>query len=120
MLNFFKINSEHRLEWDENPQDFLTFIVIVAVKEHEFGVSTYILCNRKQQSIVASKFEVLGLSTINVVSQFNIKIETGVKSLNGEMKVVGLNALRVFLELKRKYPFIYADLKRVSEAANPL
>ena len=111
MLTFFKINSEQQLEWNNDPQDLCIFIVIIAIVEHEFGVSTYLLCNRKQQRIVSSKFNVLGLSTVKVASQFDIKTETGVESLKEGMPVIGLNALRAFLEAKRKRPFVHADLK---------
>ena len=81
MLAFFKINSEQQLEWNNDPQDLCTFIVIISVVEHEFGVSTCLPCNRKQHRIVSSKFNVLGLSTVKVASQFDIKTETGVNSL---------------------------------------
>ena len=117
MLTFFKINSEQPLEWNDD-EDHSTFIVVVTVVEHEFGVSTYLLCNAKNQRVVTSKFDVLGLSTIKVISQFDVRTETGVDSLNEEMVgVTGLNALQAFLEANRKRPFQYADLKRVSDAA---
>ena len=118
MLTYFKINSEQALEWDEDSNDDLSiFIVIVAVVNHEFGVSTFVLSNRKQQSVVSSKFKVLGLSTVSVVSQFDIKTETGVGSLREGMWVTGLNGLRAFIEAKRSQPFMCADLKRVMTAA---
>ena len=110
MLTYFKINSEQHLEWEDDHQDLCTFIVVIARVEHEFGVSTYLLCNRKQ-SIVSSKFNVLGLSTIKVVSQFDIKTETGAVSLKEGMPVIGLNSLRAFLEAKHKRPFTCAALK---------
>lgn len=116
MLTFFKINSEQHLEWKEDLDDG-AFIVVVATVEHEFGISTYLLCNRKQQSVVSSKLNVVGLTSIRVVSQFDIRTETGVDSLKEGMDVIGLGALRAFLEAKRKRPFMYADLKRVLEAA---
>ena len=117
MLTFFKINSEQQLEWNNDPQDLCTFVVIITAVEHEFGVSTYLLFNRKQQKIVSSKFNVVGLSTIKVTSQFDIKTETGVDRLKEGMPIIGLNALQAFLEAKRKRPFVCADLKRISEAA---
>ena len=117
MLTFFKINSEQDLEWDDNPNDLSIFIVIIASVQHEFGLSTHIVANRKHQKDVTSKFNVLGCSTIKVVSQFDINLETSISSLKEGMHVVGLNALRVFIEAKRARPFLYADLKRVMEAA---
>ena len=117
MLTFFKINSEQDLEWDDNPNDLSIFIVIIASVQHEFGLSTYIVANRKHQKAVTSKFNVLGCSTIKVVSQFDINLETSISSLKEGMHVVGLNALKVFIEAKRARPFLYADLKRVMEGA---
>ena len=117
MLTYFKINSEQALEWDEDSNDLSIFIVIVAAVHHEFGVSTFVLSNRKQQSAISSKFKVLGLSTVSVVSQFDVKIETGVECLREGMRVIGLNGLRAFIEAKRSRPFMYADLKRVMTAA---
>mmetsp|Transcript_26237 Transcript_26237/g.40242 ORF Transcript_26237/g.40242 Transcript_26237/m.40242 type:complete len:136 (+) Transcript_26237:2164-2571(+) len=118
MLTFFKINSEQQLEWNNDPQDPDVFIVIIATVDHEFSISTYLLCNKKQQSVVTSKYGVSGLSTIKVISQFDIKTETGVTSLDRGMAIIGLNALRVFLNVNRKRPFLYADLQRVLEAAD--
>ncbi len=117
MLTFFKINSEQDLEWDDNPNDLSIFIVIIASVQHEFGLSTYIVANRKHQKAVTSKFNVLGCSTIKVVSQFDTNLETSISSLKEGMHVVGLNALKAFIEAKLARPFLYADLKRVMEGA---
>ena len=117
MLTFFKVNSEQPLTWCDDPLDLFTFIVIVTVIEHEFGVSTYLVGNSKLQSIVASKNDVLGLFTVIVVSQFDVKTETGVEHLQEGMSVIGLNALNAFLDANRKQPFLHAELKRISEAA---
>ena len=117
MLTRFKVNSEQALEWNEDLNDLTFFIVIIATVEHEFGLSTYIVANRKHQKDVTSRFSVLSCSTIKVVSQFDIKTETGITCLKEGMPVVGLNALREFIEAKRATPFRYADLKRVMEGA---
>ena len=118
MLTFFKINSEQDLlEWDDNPNDLSIFIVIIASVQHEFGLSTHVVANRKHQKAVTSKFNVLGCSTIKVVSQFDINLETSISSLKEGMPVVGLNALKAFIEAKRARPFLHADLKRVMEGA---
>ena len=117
MSTFFKINSEQDLEWDDNPNDLSVFVVIIASVQHEFGLSTYIVANKKHQKAVTSKFNVLGCSTIKVVSQFDINLETSISSLKEGMLVVGLNALKAFIEAKRARPFLYADLKRVMEGA---
>ena len=82
-----------------------------------FGISTYLLCNNKRQKVVSSKFDVLGLHTVKAMSQFDIKTETGVDSLKEGMPVIGLNALRAFLEANRKRPFQYTGLKQISETA---
>ena len=117
MLTYFKVNSEQALEWNEDLNDLTFFIVIIATVEHEFGLSTYIVANRKHQKDVTSRFSVLGCSTTKVVSQFDIKTETGITCLKGGMPVVGLNALRKFIEAKRATPFRCADLKWVMEGA---
>ena len=117
MLTFFKINSEQDLEWDDNPNDLSIFVVIIASVQHEFGLSTHTVANRKHQKAVTSKFNVLGCSTIKVVSQFDVNLETSISSLKEGMQVVGLNALKAFIEAKRARPFLYADLKRVMEGA---
>ena len=69
------------------------------------------------ETIVASKIDVLGLFTVKVVSQFDVKTETGVERLQEGMSVIGLNALNAFLDANRKQPFLHAELKRISEAA---
>ena len=45
MLSYFKINSERDLEWKEDLDDGV-FIVIVTTVVHDFGIGTYLLCNR--------------------------------------------------------------------------
>ena len=118
MLTYFKINSEQELEWDDTtPHDLSIFIVIIASVQHEFGLSTCIVANRKHQKAVTSKFNVLSCSTIKVVSQFDILLETSISSLKEGMHVVGLNALKAFIEAKRNRPFLHVDLKRVMEAS---
>ena len=115
MLTFFKINSEQDSEWDDNPNDLSIFIVIIASVQHEFGLSTHIVANH--QKAVTSKLNVLGCSTAKVVSQFDTNLETSISSLKEGMLVVGLNALKAFIEAKRARPFLRADLKRVMEGA---
>ena len=110
MLTYFKVNSEQALEWNEDLNDLTFFIVIIATVEHEFGLSTHIVANRKHQKDVTSRFSVLGCSTIKVVSQFDIKTETGITCLKEGMPVV-------FIEAKRATPFRHADLKWVMEGA---
>ena len=117
MLTFFKINSEQALEWNDDPNDLSIFIVIITSVQHEFGLSTYVVANRKHQKAVTSKFYVLGCSTIKVVSQFDITLETSISSLKEGMNVVGLNALKAFIEAKCARPFLYTDLKREMEGA---
>jgi hypothetical protein len=117
MLSYFKINSEQSLEWVDDPEDLQTFIVIIAVTEREFGNSTYLLSNTNKVKTVASKFKILGISNVRIISQFDIKTEAGFASLERGMSVIGLNALRLFLDAKRRQPFMYADLKRFSDTA---
>lgn len=93
------------------------FIAIVASAQHEFGVSTHILTNGKQQKAVTSKFNVPGCSTVKVVSQFDTFLETSVSSMKEGMTVAGLTAVNAFVEAKCNMPFLCADLKRVMEAA---
>ena len=111
MLTFFKINSEQDLEWDDNPNELSIFIVIIASVQCKFDLSTHIVANRKHQKAVTSEFNVLGCSTTKVVSQFDVDLETLISSLKEGMHVVGLNALKAFIEAKRARPFLCADLK---------
>ena len=111
MLTYFKVNSEQALEWNEDLNDLTFFIVIIATVEHEFGLSTCIVANRKHQKDVTSRFSVLGCSTIKAVSQFDTKTKTGIACPNEGMPLVGLNALREFIEAKRATPFRRAALK---------
>ena len=91
--------------------------MIIASVQHEFGISTHIVADRKHQKAVASKFNVLGCTTAKVVSQFDANLETSVSSLKEGTPAVGLNALKAFIEAKCARPFLCADLKRVMEGA---
>lgn len=55
MLTFWKINSESNPEWDDDPQDSNTFIVIVAVRKHEFDVSNCLLTSEKKSRARSSR-----------------------------------------------------------------
>ena len=92
-------------------------IVIIASVQHKFGLSTCVVANGKHQKAVTSKFNVLSCTTTKVVSQFDANLETSISSLKEGMPVVGLNALKAFIEAKHARPFLYADLKRVMEGA---
>lgn len=56
MLTYFRIDSEEQLEWIDDPQDLLIFIVVIATVQHEFGISTYLLSNgMNKRGTMASK-----------------------------------------------------------------
>lgn len=93
MLNFWRINSEQELVWRHNPLDLFTFVIVVATIKQTLGFSTYVICNRKQQNVVSSKINSEGLFTVNRLSQFDVKTETGVEGLQNGMAVIGLGAL---------------------------
>lgn len=39
VFTYFKINFEHELDWEDDPNDLSVFVVIAAKLEHEFGLS---------------------------------------------------------------------------------
>ena len=112
MLTYYKVNSELALDWVED-NDLSIFIIVIATIQHEFETSTYVVCNKKHQKDVAKKFNVVGYSTIKIVSQFDVKIETSVSSLHQSMRCVGLEGLRAYLDAKRAIPFHLAGLKMI-------
>ena len=114
MLTYFKIKLD--LSWDESPKGRI-FVVIIATTEHEFGSSTHVCANTKYQKDVTSMCHTSGCSTIKVLSQFDVKLETSICSLDQGMTVVGLNALNVYIDEKRATPFQHADLKKVMDGA---
>jgi len=99
---------------------FAELIKNTPYKSHSARITFDHNCHPKPQlsrhQYTETRFNVLGCSTIKVVSQFDI-LETSISSLKEEMHVVGLNALRAFIEAKRARPFLYVVLKRVMEAA---
>ena len=112
MLNFFKINHERVLEWEDFP-DVLTFIVVVNVMaSSDRGFSTYILTNERSNSAITRKYTTTGHSTIRVVSQFDVALETGMTQFSADMPVVGIDALELFLS-KGKMPFFHSGLREV-------
>ena len=116
LITFWKINHVSELEWcDDN--DASAFIVIVAVREHEFGTSTYLLSNRKQKKVTLNKFNVLGHFSSKIMSQFDVKTESGVIFLKEGMEITGRGASRTFLYSHSHEPFACAELERVLAAA---
>ena len=116
MLSYFKINSEGDLKWDDDPEGGV-FVIIIATTQHEFGISNYVCTNTKHQRDVTSRYRTDGCSTVKVLSQFDVKVETSVSSLQEGMRIVGLGALSKYLDIKRTTPFQNADLRRVLEDA---
>lgn len=117
MLTFWKINSETIPEWNDEPND-LTFAVVLTEMETVHGVSTCFLSNRKDRRAVLSKHDVVGHSTLKIMSQFDVKTETGVSSLKEGMEVVNSNALRAFIDAKRARPFASAGWERVLQVSD--
>lgn len=60
--------------------------------------------NRKQQSAITKSHDIIGYSTVSSVTQFDLKIETGITCLSDRMKIIGRAALRAFLEINSKVP----------------
>ena len=116
MLAFFKINHENCLEWTDTP-DPLTFIVVInVVATSDRGFSACIVTNQKVNKKVAKKCTTDGHSTLKMVSQFDVALETSISCLSGKMIVIGQEALKAFLEASGQ-PFTHAGLKQVLETA---
>ena len=98
-MPYFKINHEHKLDWNDDDNDFTTFIIVAVELETVLGFSTYVHSNMKQRNAILSKCNVIGHSTLNPTSQFDVKIETGVTCLKEGMKILGKKALRTFLDI---------------------
>ena len=114
MVTFWRVNSEQEgVEWNDDESS--TFIVVVAVKERELGLSTY-LCgnvNVGKRKATLNKMNAEGHFTLNRINQFDVQIETGVSSLEEGMTVmVGKEALRAFLQHSHK-PFENQSLELV-------
>lgn len=114
---YLKINSEQRLHWNEDPNDLSVFIVVITTVQHELGISTHILTNRKERKAVSSKHNMLGHSIMNILTQFEVAIDTGVFRLTEDMPVTGVNALRTFLASSSE-PFAHSQLQMVLTAAD--
>jgi hypothetical protein len=59
-----------------------------------------------------------GHSSINIISEFDVKVETGVVCFNDTMKIIGRNALRSFLEGYAHKPLTYMHLTKILNAAD--
>ena len=117
----FKINHEHELDWveDENDEnDLFTFIVLAIARVTEFGCSSYVYSNRKGRSATLNKCNVIGHSTLKPISQFDIKIETGVTCLTEGIKTTGSHALRGFLCANSHPPLACMNLAQILSAAD--
>lgn len=113
MLTFWKLNHEQTLQWTDDSDDLSTFIVVVAEKATEFGLSTYLCSNRDARKAILNRCVLLGHHTLHPISQFDTRLESGVSGLQEGMRVVGLNALRTFLDVHCHRSFTHSSLKRV-------
>ena len=94
MLFFFKINSEHELEWKVD-QDLTTWVVVVRVVVHQQGFSTHLASNnRRPSSITERHFK------IRVVAQFDVVLETNVFRFSRDMPVIGGRCLESVCHLQ--------------------
>lgn len=109
----FKINHENELEWNDDDNDPTTFIVITAQLEKEFGYGTFVCTNRKIVSAISKKFKTIGHFSCRNISQFDIKIDTGITHLKEGMKIIGKNALRTFLDVHSHLPLSCLNLEQL-------
>lgn len=117
-MPYYKINHERELDWNDDNNDLSTFIVVAAERETEFGCSTYVYSNRKHQSAIQFKFNVIGHHSVRAISQFDMKIESGVTYLKEGMKIIGAKALRMFLEANSHRPLACMNLVQILEAVD--
>jgi len=120
MLQFWKINSEQGLEWIEESSlhDPTIFIIIVKVIQTEFGLSTHLCSNRSSGKAILEQCDIIGHFTIKRLSQFDTRLETAISCLDETMPVIGVNALRAFVSANNHRSFTYAELERISKAAD--
>ena len=111
MLTFWKINHENCSEWENTP-DSLTFVIVVKVVASNQGFSTCVLSNEKRNSAITKKHTTDGRSTIKVVSQFDVALETGTNQFSADMPMIGIDALELFLS-KSKSLFFHSGLIEV-------
>ena len=111
MLTFFKINHEHCLEW-KDAQDPLVFVVVKVAATLDRGFSTCVFSDERCNSAITKKCTTGGRSTIKVVSQFDVALETGTNQFSADMPVMGIDALELFLS-KSKSPFFHSGLTEV-------
>ena len=102
-MPYFKITHEQQLDWDDN-DELSTFIMVAAEHCMTFGHVTYAHSNRKTQSAIKSKFNAVGHHTVRCISQFEMKVESGIKHLKEGMRIVGLKALITFLDANSHRP----------------
>lgn len=107
---FYKINHEHCLEWDDVSDPFTFIIVVKVTATSDRGFSTYVLTNKR--SDITKKYTTDGHSTIKVMSQFDVALETGVTQLSADMPVIGIDALGIFIK-KDRQPFFHSGLREV-------
>ena len=120
MLSFWKINSETLPTWtEEDERDPHTFIVIVFCSKHELDYSSCILSNSKSVKKIRNKFMTLGHSTLHIIAQYDVFIETGVKSIKVDMPVKGINAFHAYLASQYHRPFSSWNLNAILESQTP-
>ena len=117
-MTFWKINHEQTLQWVDDGDDISTFIIVVAEKATDWGLSAHLCSNRSARKAILNKCVLVGHHTLHPISQFDTRLESGVSSLKEGMTVTGRNALRAFLEVNSHRSFTHALLERVMTHAD--
>ena len=112
-MPYFKINHEHELDWNVDNNDLSTFIIIASEQKTECGFTTCVCTNRKQRAAIVNEFSTIGHSTFNPISQFDVKIKTGITRLKEGMKAIGATALRSFLSVNSHRPLACVNLAEI-------
>ena len=115
MLTFFNVNHEHCLEWADL-SDLRTFIIVIKVTAtSDRGFSACVLTNQRTNSAITKKHTSDGHTTIKVVSQFDVALETGTTQFSADVPVTGIDALELFLSKSKSIEQQYIECKSESE-----
>lgn len=90
MLTYFKVNSELALDWVED-DDLSVFIIVIATVQHEFRMSTYVVCNKKHQ------WEVLfQLFTVSYIWEFSniFRLSSRCNDVTQKFNAVGCSTIK--------------------------
>ena len=98
------------MDWEDSQT---LFFVVLHEKPSRAGRSACACANALKQGTVSCQFVTVGHSTFNDMTEFDVRLETGVCCFRDSMELIGAAALKSCLEANAHHPKTHRPLRQL-------